>query len=418
MKHLLLVILLLLPVPLAAASQHAGDDQDANVNSRYSVESVSVSGVDETSLSKTLRDDMQKLVGQKFDQSAVNKLAERIREELKGYSVDVKVRRGDQPEHVKVTFEARRRDNRRFDVPTPLVTYYKTNGWSGALDLAFDTHHNYFSFGLVGNADELLERYAGYRLRYEHRRVGTDMVRIGVEFAQYHETFEQPTQDALVGMPLVPGVYRRRQNFAPSVSFLPVPAVKFSFGVSLQDLEFDVPVQQTEQAYAFTFGAQLRHRIRSGSGLRQRIEADYDLRKATPSLQSTFTYTRHLVSGDYTVSVGRHHLFGFHGKLGDISGAAPLFERFSLGNSMTLRGWNKFDVAPAGGSRLAYGSLEYRYRPVQFFYDFGSVWDSGQQTSVKHSLGGGLVWKNFFASVGFPVRVHDVSPVFMFGIRY
>ena len=29
---------------------------------------------------------------------------------------------------------------------------------------------------------------------------------------------------------------------------------------------------------------------------------------------------------------------------------APLFERFSLGNTYTLRGWNKFDVAPLGGA--------------------------------------------------------------------
>jgi outer membrane translocation and assembly module TamA len=413
-----LIICLLVFVPVAARAQGSEAGQDVNVNSRYTVESVSIAGVEDNAVGKTLREDMQKLVGQKFDQAAANKLADRLREELKGYSVNVKVRRGEQPEHVKVVFEVERRYNRRFDVQTPLVTYYQNTGWSGAIDLSFDTHHNFFSVGAIGNADELLERYAGYRLRYEHRKVGTDMVRLGVEFAQYHETFEQPTQQALVTMPWIPGVYRRRQNFAPSVSVLPVRAVKVSFGVSLQDLDFDVPVQQTQQAYAFTFGAQVRHRIRTGSNVRQAINADYDLRKATESLGSSFIYTRHLVSGDYTVSVGRN-LFGFHGRLGHISGAAPLFERFSLGNSAWLRGWNKFDVAPAGGSRLAYGSLEYRYSVFQAFYDFGSVWDEGQAVSVKHGLGVGLATRHgFFMSVAFPVRVHDVAPVFMFGIRY
>ncbi|MGE5360760.1 MAG: BamA/TamA family outer membrane protein [Bacteroidales bacterium] len=413
-----LLIFLLLAAPGVAAAQHHDEPQAENVNSRYTVESVSLAGVEDSSVSKTLRDDMQKLVGQKFDQAAANKLADRLREELKGYSVDVKVGRGTEPEHVKVTFQVERRYNRRFDVSTPLVTYYENTGWSGAIDLGGETHHNYFSAGLVGNADELLERYAGYRLRYEHRRVGTEKVRLGVEFAQYHETFEQPTQDALVTMPWVPGVYRLRQNFAPSVSVLPVPVLKVSFGVGLQDLDVDVPVQTHERAYAFTFGAQVRQRIRSASGVRQAINVDYGLRKATESLDSTFIYTRHLVSGDYTVSVGRN-LFGFHGRLGHISGAAPLFERFSLGNSALLRGWNKFDVAPAGGSRLAYGSLEYRYSVFQAFYDFGTVWDEGQPVRVKHGLGVGIATRHgFFMSVAFPVRVHDVSPVFMFGIRY
>ena len=31
---------------------------------------------------------------------------------------------------------------------------------------------------------------------------------------------------------------------------------------------------------------------------------------------------------------------------GVLTGTAPLFERFSLGNTTTLRGWNKYDLAP------------------------------------------------------------------------
>jgi outer membrane protein assembly factor BamA len=109
-------------------------------------------------------------------------------------------------------------------------------------------------------------------------------------------------------------------------------------------------------------------------------------------------------------------VFGAHVKAGHINAAAPLFERFSLGNSATLRGWDKFDVAALGGARLAYGSLEYRYRPFQIFYDFGSVWDPGQPATVRHSVGFGLTWKNgFFVSLGFPVRLDDVRPAVMFG---
>jgi len=121
---------------------------------------------------------------------------------------------------------------------------------------------------------------------------------------------------------------------------------------------------------------------------------------------------------DYTLSKGKN-LFGAHFIGGSITGIAPLFERFSFGNSTTLRGWNKFDVAPLGGTRAAHGSLEYRYRSFQIFYDFGTVWDPGQSPRVRHGLGFGLASRNgFFASLAFPVRLHSVTPVFMMGFRY
>jgi outer membrane protein assembly factor BamA len=109
---------------------------------------------------------------------------------------------------------------------------------------------------------------------------------------------------------------------------------------------------------------------------------------------------------------------GVHFIGGIISGNAPLFERFSLGNSTTLRGWNKFDVAPLGGNRVAHGSLEYRYRHFQIFYDVGSVWDRGWPSQARHGLGFGFANKDAFISLAFPLRFNDVVPIFTFGIRY
>ena len=124
------------------------------------------------------------------------------------------------------------------------------------------------------------------------------------------------------------------------------------------------------------------------------------------------------MSGDYTLST-RHQDFMFRFQGGHIDGEPPLFDRFTIGNTATLRGWDKFDVAPLGGTRLLYGSLEYRYRPFQLFYDFGKVWDPGQQAvEWKHSVGIGLAWKNgFFMSLGVPLKYHDITPVFMIGFR-
>src|SRR5512136_429544 len=78
-----------------AAVQAAVQKPEENVNSRYEVESVQISGVSESKVSKSLRDDMQKLVGEKYNQEAANEIARKLRKELRDYSVDVKVKRGE-----------------------------------------------------------------------------------------------------------------------------------------------------------------------------------------------------------------------------------------------------------------------------------------------------------------------------------
>jgi outer membrane protein assembly factor BamA len=104
---------------------------------------------------------------------------------------------------------------------------------------------------------------------------------------------------------------------------------------------------------------------------------------------------------------------------GRITGTAPLFESFSIGNSFDLRGWNKFDVAPLGGARLAYGSVEYRYRPFGVFYDVGAIWDAGQSARVRHGLGFGWFEKDgAFLALAFPVRLNHVTPVITLGFRH
>jgi outer membrane protein assembly factor BamA len=112
---------------------------------------------------------------------------------------------------------------------------------------------------------------------------------------------------------------------------------------------------------------------------------------------------------------------------GRLAGRAPLFERFTLGNSATLRGWNKFDVAPLGGERMAHATLEYRFKSFQVFYDAGSVWDRGRQAVAKHSAGFGiredkgaarLVMPGFFATVAFPIRSGRAAPMFMVGVNF
>jgi hypothetical protein len=305
-----LVLFLLGPVVALAQEDQAG----TNVNSRYQVERVSIVGVAEAKVSQALRDDIQKLVGAKYDPEAADALALRMRRELHGYSVAVKVKRGQEHDAVTVVFEVERIHERSFDVNLAPFLYSSKDGFSGALVPGGETHHNYFSAGVVSSADELLERNTGVMLRYEHRKVGTRMLQVGVEYDYFWPEFEGETEAALALAPWVPGTYDTREVFAPSISFLPIPDIKLTFGASFQTLAMERPTQHDEAAHAFTFGAQFRHKAGSRHGLRHLIAADYLVREATATLESDFLYTRQFVSGDYTLStLHQGFMFRFQG---------------------------------------------------------------------------------------------------------
>ena len=86
----------------------------SNINEQYVVEGVELTGVAESRIGKALRDDMQKLVGEKFNQAAADELAGRLRHQLSDYTVSLKVKRGDKEKQVKVVFVAERNWWRRF----------------------------------------------------------------------------------------------------------------------------------------------------------------------------------------------------------------------------------------------------------------------------------------------------------------
>ncbi len=408
-----LLLIMLLPAGLPA------DDKkpEANVNERYLVESVSFTGIDDRKISQILRDEAQKMTGEKYNEATARQLAQKMNNELPDYVFRVKVKRGDKPDHVKVIFRCERSRWRRFEIPISSVLYHSKQGFSTALDIPIKAHHNVFAFGLVTDADQLLERNAGFRLRYEHRKVGTDLLHLRMEYDAYHQSFNSRTKAALTQRPDVPDVYRARHNFAPSLSLYPTRDLMLSAGLSFQRLQFQLPALHTETAYAGTGDVQYRKSWKTRSDYEQELMAHYGVRAATRILDSNFVYTRHFMTADYTLSKS-HNLLGIHFVGGIIAGNAPLFERFSFGNSTTLRGWNKFDVAPLGGTRAAQGSMEYRYKNFQLFYDAGTVWDSGRYEKVKHGLGFGYAGKSgFFASLAFPVRLRDVAPMFMVGFR-
>jgi outer membrane protein assembly factor BamA len=141
------------------------------------------------------------------------------------------------------------------------------------------------------------------------------------------------------------------------------------------------------------------------------------LRAGAHPLASDCAYTRQRWGFRYRLAHGRHELVDDSWG-GVILGAAPLFERFVLGNSTSLRGWNKFDLDPLGGNRAVHNTVEYHYGVFRAFCDAGAVWDSGQTAVARGSVGVGLRQGVFSLAMAFPVRSGRMDPVFMVGMNY
>lgn len=389
---------------------------DINVNSRYTVESIEVSGHNPSKFSAGLRSEIRRLIGEKFDPPVFDDLARRIRRELHVRSVTHHLLRGTKPEHVRIVYEVKGHQA-DFDVSVPKFLYHGKQGWSAAVEATTRVAQNSFTFGLVSDGDELPERYAGLIARYENKKVGTDRLWLGFAFSSYHQQWNRTTLEALEQSGEVPGIYRTRQNFQPVATIVLAKPLTLSVGASFQRFQVQFPGPRTQAANAFISALRYRHKLEDAGQNRHEVDAAYTLRAASRALESDFVYVRHLGDLRYTLRRGSHSLTDdVSGGL--ISGRAPLFERFVLGTSSRLRGWNKFDLDPLGGDRMVHNTVEYRYRWFEIFYDTGAIWNRNEDPVQKHSLGIGLRHGNFFLALAFPLKDGRAEPIFMLGMNY
>jgi len=397
-------------------------DSETNVNSRYTVEAVTVSGADwgtspavdavdhDRKISSGLRREIAALVGEKLNPAKLDDLAKRLRKELRARTVEHHVLRGKSPEYVEVVFQVEVPPT-RFDASVPKFLYQNDQGWSGAVEGTATLHNNGFTAGVVSDGDELVERYTGVVARYESEPVLDQRARLRFEFASYHELWNPATVSAAEAY----GLYRTRQEFQPVVTLRVARPLEVSFGTSFESLGQQVPGAQPLAANAFVAGAQYRHEMEGSFD--QVLQADYDLRAGSRALASDFAYSRHRWGFRYRFTHGKHELVD-DGWGGVLLGQAPLFERFVLGNSTSLRGWSKFDLDPLGGNRVVHNSVEYHYGVFQVFCDSGAIWDNGQSPVARSSVGVGLRQGIFSLALAFPLRDGRVDPVFMVGMNY
>jgi hypothetical protein len=326
------------------------------------------------------------------------------------------VARGASPEHVRVEFDVKAYRG-SVDARGTKFLYSSKQGWSGGGEVGLTLQQNSFAFGLVSDGDTLAERFAGITARYENKRVGTDRLDLRFQFESYHEQWNGNTLvEAPAASRVTSDAYRTRQNFQPTATVVLAEPLTLEVGVSFGRMQAQYPAAHTEAANAVV--STLRyHRRLEGSDNQHDLDAGYTLRAATKLLDSDFVYASHCWSMRYQLKHGKHRLIDDVAG-GVISGRAPLYDRFVLGNSNYLRGWNKYDLDPAGGNRMVHNSVEYRYGPFRVFYDAGAIWDSGQEAVPRHSLGVGLRESVFTLAVAFPIRSGRAEPIFMMGLIY
>jgi len=415
---------------------------ESNVNSRYIVERVEIEGYDESKLSQSIRDELQKLVGQKLDQDKASDIQRLLNIELGHRRFAIRrIVKGSDRQHIVLIYVIR---NVRWipfvTIPPPRVVYHSKQNFSGALTIPIPAGNgNRVLFGVADDQDQLIERFAGFNLGFESIRVGTDRVGFALRFSSYHDRRQPSTVSADPT-----SIYRERANFDPSVTFAFDPRLRVTAGVSVANLQMQYPGIHDASANAVVGSVNFQNVWGEGQE-RHGLQATYDFRAGTQHLDSDFVYTRRFVEARYAYAHSRNRLL-LTGMAGTIAGNAPLFERFSLGNTLTLRGWNKFDIAPAGGNRVVYASVQYGIATRRInrdfdinrgrngrkllgsaglgfhvFYDTGVVGDHGSPMNVKHSVGfgfGSSDSSSFFVELGFPIRSTHVEPTLSIGIHF
>jgi hypothetical protein len=390
-----------------------------NVNARFTVESVSLSGWTSPSISRSLRADLDRVVGQKLDHPRLEQLANRIKMELRVADVTVRVAKGSTPQHVVVTFEITKGSERRLDLEVAKFLYNSQEGWSGEGTATAHAGGNTFMLGVVTDGDLLVERFSGIRAKFQRKELGTERLGVSFEFDSFHDQWNPAT--LAVSSPL--DTYRDRQVFSPEATLVIAQAVELDFGARFSRFRLSTPASRTESSNGVV--STLRYHPRWGSAEdpkrpddpEQEIDASYSIEAATHLFGTDPDYTRHFVHARYKFH-HIHNLLEIGFLAGRIAGLAPLFDRFVLGNSSTLRGWDKYDLDPLGGSHVVHGSIDYNYRFIQVFYDTGAIWDRAEDREQRQSLGVGLKKDNFQLAVAFPVRAGHADPVFYAGMNF
>ena len=404
-----------------------------NINAKYIVESVDLKGMDKSKLSEGLWTDMQKMVGHPVDDAAADRFRERMAAEIKNPPhIRRKVERGSDPQHVRILYEAVDKNSIGF---SGSGGYHSRQKFSGRANFAY-TFYDFVGIRVDGfnDASTLMERYAGYKYGAwtEYRRV-----RFNAEYSSFRAQWSPGTSQAASASGTSADLYRLRDTIEPSAKITIIPGVHITLGVTASQLQMQVPTSHFETVRTANGNADYTFNLSSSQ--RHQLSGSYDIRVAGDTLGGSASFTRHLFDQNYEFKLKKPdpgtkftpdgHQLDFKVQLGRITGTAPMFERFSLGSTSTLVGWNKYDISPLGASRMAYGAVTYTNRYFSTQFESGSLWNDGQSRVLHNAIGANLLLGNILHApvamriilnaarpgIGIPLQKNGAHPIFTLG---
>lgn len=405
--------------PILPANQAPPElpENQSNINTRYRIESVSLRNARPA---PALANEFARLAGRPYRSETIDAIERRLSAEFPGYEFSRKVEKGQKPDHLQVSFILERR-RRSVAFQSPQLSFNSNQRVSAAFDATFDLGRTNNSIGLVTDNNERVERYSGIRAITVVPLDPAKRFQFAVIAESYRSQWSNETQLASSTLS-TPTLYRTRQNVEPTLIVRLLPGLELRAGLSFQNLEFTFPAASNQAVHSFNSTLRYSRQWLLGSSGTKTLEAGYSLRAATKSLGSDFSYQRQIGETRLILASGNaeksRSVLTLSSQFGNISGYAPILDRFVLGNNQTLRGYNRFALAPLGASRLAHLSLDGRYHLLRLVYDTGTLWDEQRPKVVRHSAGIGLVINGITAMVAFPLRGGAVEPVFLAGINF
>lgn len=399
-------------LPLAAAVALWAGNQDPlwNVNSRYTVERITVPAAAGRPLSATLQRDLDRQTGRHLDSRVLEKLARRIEQELHNGVVAPQVERGSTPESVNVIFRMERPARAGVNLEAPRFFFHSRQGFTGLAEARVRFGRNLIRIGAGSDSNELIERFDGLQIGYE--RPLTGRVGLRLEGATYQTAWTASTRATGAAL------YTARHSFAPAVVLRLAEPLTLEVGARLQALAGARAGAGVETANAVTSTLRLGRRWRDSAGRTLDLRASYDLRAAGAALASDYRYLRQAFTSQLAFSPDANQTLEVAFRGGAIAGRAPLAERFLLGNANILRGASKLDLTPAGVNKVAAGSVEYRYKGWMVFWDCGTAWDSAATSETVHTAGFGYRKGSFQAALALPLAGAPPGVTLIVGFSY
>ncbi len=402
---LLASTVLLLPHERAVAFESTSY---TNVNSRYRIERISIQNATYT-VSQALQRELNRLVGRPFRTEVLDAVEKRIRGEFPGFKITRNVVKGEKQDQIRVSFLLERA-RKYLDLNVPRMAFHSEQKFSFGATADLNLGQTSTSIGFISDNDERVERYTGFRGAFV-TPVAKNL-RLAFLGEAYQSRFRGQSSD----------FYRSRTNFEPTLIYTLAPGLEVRAGFSFNNLEFQVPAARNQAAHAVITTLRYSKQWQLGLTSTQTLEAGYSLRAAARSFGSDFDYRRHLGEARITFASGNSEkskaTLALSSMIGAIDGRAPVLDRFVLGNTQTLRGWNRYEIAPLGADRAIHFSADGRYSFVRAVYDTGTIWSAGRPKVLRHSAGLGFVVSGITAMVAIPIRSSSIEPIFMVGMNF